>query len=78
MKSTDLKRDSNLTAGATATRRKFLLGAGAATTGAAAVILTAGQAPTEPALSAKPDTNGKGGGYHVTEHVKHYYRTTLV
>jgi bifunctional ADP-heptose synthase (sugar kinase/adenylyltransferase) len=76
MKSTDLKRDSN--PASVATRRKFLLGAGAATTGAAAVILTAGQTPTEPALTAKPDTKGKGGGYHVTEHVKHYYRTTLV
>jgi hypothetical protein len=76
MKSTDLKRDSN--AANVATRRKFLLGAGAATTGAAAVILTAGQTPIEPALTAKPDTQGKGGGYHVTEHVKHYYRTTLV
>jgi hypothetical protein len=72
MKSTDLKR--NTAPAAVATRRKFLLGAGAATTGAAAVILTAGQAPTEPAMTAK----GKGGGYHVTEHVKHYYRTTLV
>ena len=76
MKSTDLKR--NVSPGSVATRRKFLLGAGAATTGAAAVILTAGQTPLEPELTAKPDTQGKGGGYHVTEHVKHYYRTTLV
>lgn len=76
MKSIDIKRDSNPVT--VATRRKFLLGAGAATTGAAAVILTAGQAPAEPTLTVKPDTKGKGGGYHVTEHVKHYYRTTLV
>jgi hypothetical protein len=81
MKSTDLKRDVTQVAAASATaatRRKFLLGVGAATTGAAAVILTVGQTPLEPQLTAKPDTKGKGGGYHVTEHVKHYYRTTLV
>ena len=61
-----------------ATRRSFLLGAGAATTAGAAVVLTAGHLPAEPKLTQKPDTKGKGGGYHVTEHVKHYYRTTLV
>ncbi len=64
--------------GAPKTRRGFLLGAGAAAGAGAAVALTAGQHISEPKLSQKPDTKGKGGGYHVTEHVKHYYRTTLV
>ncbi len=58
-------------------RRGFLLGAGAAAgTGAAVALGAARQA--EPAAPAKPDTKGRGGGYHVTEHVKQYYRTTLV
>jgi hypothetical protein len=78
MKSTTLKREQTMDANLAVPRRKFLLGAGAATTAGAAVLLTAGQAPLEPKLTEKPDTKGRGGGYHVTEHVKHYYRTTLV
>lgn len=70
MKTTDLKTPKS--------RRGFLLGAGTAASAGAAVALTAGKLPADPALSAKPDTKGRGGGYHVTEHVKQYYRTTLV
>jgi hypothetical protein len=59
-------------------RRNFLLGAGLTAGAGVAVVATQGQALREPALSQKPDTKGKGGGYHVTEHVKQYYKTTLV
>ena len=70
MKTTDNKEPKS--------RRGFLLGASTAAGAGAALALTAGKLPSEPKLSAKPDTKGKGGGYHVTEHVKQYYRTTLV
>ena len=60
-------------------RRGFLLGAGAAA-GAAGVAAVArkGAPGGEPDKSAKPDTKGRGGGYHVTDHVRAYYRSTLV
>jgi ferric-dicitrate binding protein FerR (iron transport regulator) len=62
----------------TATRRGLLWGAGLAGAGAAAVAVT-GRAPTpEVAQEAKFPTPEKGGGYHVTDHIKHYYATTLV
>ena len=59
------------------TRRSFLLGAGAAGAAGAAVVASKGTAlaparPAEPAL----DPRG-GGGYHVTDHVRQYYRTIL-
>jgi hypothetical protein len=56
--------------------------AGASTVGAAvaaAALLPSAlpelTAQPEPALQPPPE---KGGGYQLTEHVKHYYRTTLV
>jgi hypothetical protein len=60
-------------------RRGFLLGAGAAA-GAAGVAVVAGKQAGEPvgAKVAKPDTKDRGGGYHVTDHVRSYYRSTLV
>ncbi|MCD6672107.1 MAG: formate dehydrogenase [Burkholderiaceae bacterium] len=60
-------------------RRGFLLGAGLASAAGAAVVATRGsplQAPA-PKAKAKLDERG-GGGYHVTDHVKRYYRSTLV
>ena len=54
--------------------------AGAATVGAAAaaVSLIPSAAPdlaAQPALKPPP---ARGGGYQLTEHVKQYYKTTLV
>ena len=46
-------------------RRGLLLGAGLASAAGAAVVAPGG------------DERG-GGGYHVTDHVKRYYRSTLV
>jgi len=59
-------------------RRGFFLGAAAA--GAAAVGATVAPSLSQdpaPAAAAKPAPE-KGGGYSVTEHVKRYYKTTLV
>lgn len=60
-------------------RRGFLLGAGLASAAGAAVVATGRgslQTPV-PKATAKLDERG-GGGYHVTDHVKRYYRSTLV
>jgi hypothetical protein len=55
--------------------------AGAATVGAAAaaVTLLPGVTPgiAEPAADLQPPPE-KGGGYQLTEHVKRYYKTTLL
>ncbi|OZI43753.1 formate dehydrogenase [Bordetella genomosp. 5] len=59
------------------TRRKFF--AGSAAVGAAAVgavVLPGVQtAPAAPQAQPAPE---RGGGYRVSEHVKRYYKTTLV
>ena len=61
-------------------RRGFMLGAavaGAAT--AAAVALPKGeQAEATPVTEKNPPAPENGGGYRLSEHVKHYYRTTLI
>ena len=56
-------------------RRKFLMAASLGTAGAAAAIVAKGQkevAQGEPQASAQPS------GYHVTEHIQKYYKTTEV
>ena len=58
-------------------RRGFLLGAGTAGIAGAAVVATGGIGG-EQVAAAKPDTKGRGGGYHVSDHVRNYYRTTKV
>ncbi len=60
-------------------RRGFLLGAGLASAAGAAAVATRGAAvqATPTKERAKLDERG-GGGYHVTDHVKRYYRSTLV
>jgi hypothetical protein len=56
-------------------RRNFLLAAGAATAGAAAVVTTG----SKPALkAADAATVEQPTGYHVTEHMLKYYKTTKV
>jgi hypothetical protein len=59
-------------------RRGLLFGT-AAVGAVAAVVATLPtiQTPDVAASLPKPAPE-KGGGYSVTEHVKHYYRTTLV
>ena len=60
-------------------RRTLFAGAGTAGALAAAVsVMPAMTSMTEsaaPAVKAKPE---KGGGYSLSDHVKHYYKTALV
>ena len=56
-------------------RRNFLLAAGAGTAGVAVAVATG----TKPASAESPAAPGaKKRGYHVSEHVLKYYRTTEV
>ena len=60
-------------------RRGFVFGA--ATAGAAAAAVVALPKVQEAVQAAAPELKQppeKGGGYQLTEHVKHYYRTALV
>lgn len=59
-------------------RRAFL--AGAATAGAAVAGATAlsGAATQPQSAAATPTPPERGGGYRLSEHVKRYYKTTLV
>lgn len=57
-------------------RRHFLFAAGAG--GAAATVLVVarkGDLPVQPTKAKSPPA---GNGYHVTEHIRNYYRTTKV
>jgi cobalamin biosynthesis protein CbiD len=59
-------------------RRGLLFGTAAAGAVAATVaVLPRVSQPTQVAIAPKPLPE-KGGGYSMSEHVKHYYRTTLV
>lgn len=60
-------------------RRGFMLGAavaGAATAAVATFPKVA--APEAPLADKAPPAPENGGGYHVSEHVKRYYKTTQV
>jgi hypothetical protein len=60
-------------------RRGFMLGAAVAGAATAAVVTLPKQQGEEPALTeAEPPKPEKGGGYRLSEHVKQYYKTTLV
>lgn len=59
-------------------RRTLFAGAGTVGALAAAATLLPGAA-TEAPLAAKPrPAPEKGGGYSLSEHVKQYYKTTLI
>ena len=60
-------------------RRGFMVGAAVVGAATAAVVALPkrpadAQAPTGP----QPPKPERGGGYHVTEHIRQYYKTTLV
>mgnify|MGYP001580185932 CR=1 FL=1 len=59
-------------------RRKFLfaVGAGGAASAAAIVAKTVPQAQPQPVLTG--EGKKKTRGYHATEHIRNYYRTTKV
>jgi hypothetical protein len=56
-------------------RRNFLIAAGA--TGAAAVAAIGAKTVPQPAATSQKE-GGKRSGYQLTEHIRNYYRTTLV
>ena len=58
-----------------ASRRNFLIAAGA--TGAAAVAAIGAKTVPQPAATSQKE-GGKRSGYQLTEHIRNYYRTTLV
>lgn len=60
-------------------RRTFLAGTGVvAAAGAAAALTARGPAMLTQAAAIPDVTPGDGEGYRVTEHIRKYYRTTLV
>lgn len=59
-------------------RRGFLWGTAAAGAATAAVVALPGAPVDEAASAQQPEPPARGGGYRVTEHVKQYYKTTLV
>lgn len=59
-------------------RRGFFFGAAATGAAAAAVVALPGATLPEVAQPALKPAPEKGGGYRLSEHVKRYYKTTLV
>jgi nitrous oxide reductase len=59
-------------------RRGLLFGTAAVGAVAATVAALPAIKATEATASLPKPAPEKGGGYSVTDHVKHYYRTTLV
>ncbi|GMV02927.1 MAG: formate dehydrogenase [Burkholderiaceae bacterium] len=73
-----MKRDKTTDRSVSA-RRGFLMGAGLAGAAGAAVVATRGGAAQPEASGSAPQMHERGGGgYHVTEHVRRYYRSTTV
>jgi hypothetical protein len=56
-------------------RRKFLMAAGLGTAGVAAAVVA--KAPAE-AAQGDAQAPAQPNGYHVTEHIQKYYKTTEV
>jgi hypothetical protein len=60
-------------------RRGFMLGAAVAGAATAAVVTLPVQTDSaEPVTESEPPKPERGGGYRLSEHVKQYYKTTLV
>ncbi len=59
-------------------RRGLLFGTVAVGAVAATVAVLPATPATEATASSPKPVPEKGGGYSLTDHVKHYYRTTLV
>ena len=61
-----------------ASRRGFMWGAAAAGAATAAVATLPVTGPAEAPVTETKPAPENGGGYHVTDHIKRYYKTTLV
>ena len=59
-------------------RRGFMMGAAVAGAATAAVVTLPKTQSTDAVAETQPPAPKNGGGYRVTEHVKRYYKTTLV
>jgi hypothetical protein len=59
-------------------RRGFFFGAATAGAAVATVVALPGAPTLEAALSEPKPVPEKGGGYSLTDHVKHYYKTTRI
>ena len=60
-------------------RRGFMLGAAVAGAATAAVVaLPKVEGEQAPSAEQTPPAPANGGGYRLTEHVKQYYKTTLI
>ena len=59
-------------------RRGFFFGAAATGAAAAAAVALPGVKVSEVAAQLPKAAPEKGGGYSLSEHVKHYYRTTRI
>jgi hypothetical protein len=57
-------------------RRNFLVAASLGTAGAAAAVVAGTKATTGEPAAGTPEA--KTDGYHVTEHIRKYYKTTEV
>jgi hypothetical protein len=57
-------------------RRKFMLAIGAGSAGVVAAAVSRNKPETKEKIAATPNDNATG--YHVTEHIRNYYRTTRV
>ena len=60
----------------TNSRRGFFFGAAAVGAAAAAVTALPQLKAIEPVAEVHPPAPANGGGYHLSEHVKRYYKTT--
>ena len=61
-----------------ASRRGFIWGAAAAGAATAVVATLPTTGPAEALVTEKKPAPENGGGYHLSDHVKQYYKTTLV
>jgi Rieske Fe-S protein len=57
-------------------RRNFLVAVGAGSVATVAAVAAKTTAPVT--VQASADAKAKSSGYKVTEHIRNYYRTTLV
>jgi hypothetical protein len=59
-------------------RRGFFFGAAATGAAAATIVALPGTSALIPEQQVLKPAPEKGGGYSLSEHVKHYYRTTRI
>jgi hypothetical protein len=73
------KSQAGTTGQAKPSRRGFMLGAAVAGATAATVVgITQTPAAEEASAAQVPPPPERGGGYRLSEHVKQYYKTTLI